>query len=112
MFGIAVPIAGEVRLIPLRNKYWKISLHNNGHEKEKQQRCIMFQKYEEPNHKKESKKLLRIIREGVCGKKIAGVKKTPLTLEPLRQRIINIINWINLKIMGLLYDLTSCLSSP
>ena len=61
MFGIAVPIAGEVRLIPLRNKYWKTSLHNNGNEKEKQQRCIMFQKYEEPKHKKESKKLLRTL---------------------------------------------------
>lgn len=29
MFGIAVPIAGEVRSSPLRNKYWNNSLHNN-----------------------------------------------------------------------------------
>jgi len=28
MFGIAVPIAGEVRSSPLRNKYWNSSLHN------------------------------------------------------------------------------------
>lgn len=28
-FGIAVPIAGEVRLIPFKNKVWKANLHNN-----------------------------------------------------------------------------------
>lgn len=26
-FGMAVPIAGEVRLIPLRNKDWNTTLH-------------------------------------------------------------------------------------
>lgn len=31
-FGIAVPIAGEVKLIPLRNKDWKANLHDNGQE--------------------------------------------------------------------------------
>ena len=31
-FGMAVPIAGEVRCIPLRNKHWKTSLHNKGQE--------------------------------------------------------------------------------
>ena len=29
-FGIAVPIAGDVRFIPLRNKVWnKVTLHTN-----------------------------------------------------------------------------------
>lgn len=28
-FGIAVPIAGEVRLIPFKKKNWKANLHNN-----------------------------------------------------------------------------------
>lgn len=28
-FGMAVPMAGEVRLIPLRNKDWKANLHDN-----------------------------------------------------------------------------------
>jgi len=52
MFGIAVPIAGEVRLIPLRNKYWKTSLHNNA--KKNKNVVSNFRNRKNPNtgHKK------------------------------------------------------------
>jgi hypothetical protein len=45
-FGMAVPIAGEVRLIPLRNKDWnKVTLHkiiNTNHQNIENRKLVLI----------------------------------------------------------------------